>query len=483
MLSPAGTVYLVALLGSTALALKPFPPAERVLDALLLPTRVLPELAAPLAWARASSVRAAEHALAAAAEEEEGRIALALEEARRACLPTDPELLAGRRRIHGEVVGRSPQGLDRVVVRLASLRGVEAGLPVVSGDAYLGRIAALDADGRREATLDLVTGADFLVGARLVATGAGVEGESTARMVVGGLAPRVAAPGAGGSEGGAGAGRSAEDHRLAVHNPSPRNVSFGDVLVDEPRPADHGGLGDRWSWLANGYRLGTLEAAGIGRGRRLLRVRPELDYRGGLHQVIVLAPSAGDGDGEEVGEALATLDPSRWLAARVLAPSSLSPRRDGLRLAAGRWSGVREGAAVAFGARLVGVVEHAGWATADVRLLGDPGLSLTLLARLAGEPAPRSVGEVTVLGRDALGAVRLRWEARLPLGGVGAEPVEAELLTGSGRSGVPAGLLVGHALLPRGAGTHELSVRSDARVERLLRLKVHRALVGEGAAP
>ena len=55
LLSPAGTLYLVALLGATALALKPFAPADRVHDGLLLPTRVLPELAVVRRAAEGSS--------------------------------------------------------------------------------------------------------------------------------------------------------------------------------------------------------------------------------------------------------------------------------------------------------------------------------------------------------------------------------------------------------------------------------------------
>jgi hypothetical protein len=466
------------------LALKPFAPAERVLDALLLPTRILPELAAPLHWPRSSSVRAAQASLAGAEESARGRAAAWLEQGRRASLPTEPGLLVGRRRIHGEVVRRGASSLDRIDVRLSSLRGIEPGMPVVTGDAYVGRVVALHPERHGEVTVDLVTGADFFVGARLVDSSATAGTEGLARMVVGGLAPRLTSEAvAPRSE----SWRHQVTHHLAVHNPSPRNVSAGEVRVDEPRPTELGGFGDRWSWLANGFRLGRLEAAGVGAGRRLLRVRPELDYHSGLHQVIALAPideSGGEDDPTaDVRAPLWAFDPLRWLTTRVLAPTSLSPRRAGLRLAAGRWSGIREGAAVAFGARLVGVVEHAGWATAEVRLLTDPGLNLTLLAHLADEPAPRPLGEVVVLGRNAAGALRLRWEARLPLGGAAAGPLEAELSTGSGRPGVPAGLLVGTTLLPRGGGVHELAVELDPRAAHLSHLKVWRRAPEGGATP
>lgn len=467
LLSPAGTLYLVALLGATALALKPFAPADRVLDGLLLPTRVLPELAAPLAWSRSSSVRAAEVSLVAAEPATGRRIARWLEEGRRATLPTEPGLLAGRRSIHGVVVGRGEGRLDRIEVRLATLSGVELGMPVVTADWYLGRVVALHPERRSEVSVDLVTGADFFVGARLVAAGARMDGRSLARMVVGGLAPRM------------------EGERatlaLAVHNPSPRRVGDGDVLVDEPRPTDQGGFGDPWSWLANGFRLGTLEAASMGKGRRMLRVRPGLDYLSGLHQVIVLAPPGPLGGDER--PALETFDPRRWLATRVLAPSSLSPGRAGLRLAAGRWRGIRRGAAVAFGAHLIGVVDHAGWATADVRLLGDAGLSLPALALIEGELAPRPLGELVALGRDGAGGLHFRWEARVPLGGKGDDALEAELLTGSGRVGVPPGLLLGRARLPRGGGVHELVILPDPRAARLSRLSVWRAASDEGESP
>jgi len=105
------------------------------------------------------------------------------------------------------------------------------------------------------------------------------------------------------------------------------------------------------------------------------------------------------------------------------------------------------------GARLIGRVQRAGLFTSDVALLADPGFTVVAVAELEGESTPRILGRLTTLGRAANGAVRLSWWVQVPLGVAGGEEeaLRARLFTGSGDPGLPAGLFLGEALLPRSA--------------------------------
>ena len=69
---------------------------------------------------------------------------------------------------------------------------------------------------------------------------------------------------------------------LAVHNPSRREPSAGDVWVDESLSAASGA-----ARLAGGFELGRL----VRRADGSSEVEPLLDYRSGLFQVVVVCPS------------------------------------------------------------------------------------------------------------------------------------------------------------------------------------------------
>lgn len=464
ILSRTRTMFLVLLFGLLALSLKPFAPLERALDLAFVPTRVLVELASPLGWLRAAEVRAAERELFAsdAAARERAERVLAAEQ--RAALPSRPELCAGRRRVHGEVVRRGREGLDRVIVRLATTDGVEPGMPVTAGDVFVGRVARVEPGAAREVTVDLVTAADFFVGA--VQEEPEPAGHEPCRAVVGGLAPRA---------------QGERAIHLALHNPSRRPALGARVVVREP---DLPGLleADRWSKLADGFELGTVAALDVGGQSELLRLRPRLDYEAGLSQVVVLAGAARGAPAQEL--AIDTFERANWLAARALTAGDVTAARSGRRISAGALHGVRAGAAVAFGSRLIGVVAHAGWVASDVQHLDDAGLRLAALARFDGDAPPRAVGEIVSTGRRrADGALEFLWEARVALDDLGPGELAAELFTGSGREGVPRGLAIGTTSLPRGIGTHPIAVRPEPGAERPRHLAVWlgaaRAAAGE----
>ena len=151
-------------------------------------------------------------------------------------------------------------------------------------------------------------------------------------------------------------------------------------------------------------------------------------------------------------------DPSSW--------------REGLKLGAGAWNGVGLGAAVVSGSRLVGRVRAAGPLSADVSLLGDPGVSIPAIARVAGRAEPLVLGQLVSLGRDPRDGrlVRFHWNALLPW--EGTEPARAELFTGSGEPLLPRGLLLGLAVLPNGPGPHVLTLEQPVDTRDVRRLWV-----------
>lgn len=447
MVSSRQRIFSLALLtGLALLSLRPVAPLERALDFVLLPGRLSAELVHALGRLGAHQTRAAERELAAevpAAELESERL-LALEQ--QAVRPSE-RLLAGRRLVHAEVLGGAAGDLDRLVVHLATQRGLVPGLPVVQGDAFVGRLESLDEEG--SAVVALATGDDFLVGARVVEPSSGPLARVPCRLVAGGLAQRVEGdpPGA---------------LHLAVHNPSRRPVPSGEVVVDEPE-----GLAERGASLASGFRLGRLESIPVEGGARLARIVPEVDFQGGLSRLCVLTPP-GAGEAEE---AFTSRSAGReaWRSARLAGEDGLARGRSGARLSIGTAQGVRSGAAVCAGPWLVGRVGDVAPLSASVRRIDDPGLSLVVLALVEGEAIPRLFGELVSLGRDAEGTWMVRGEFRRSLGD---GPRRARLFTGAGKFGIPPGLRLGRTVLPAGAGRQVLRVERDPRADGARRVRV-----------
>jgi len=223
-------------------------------------------------------------------------------------------------------------------VWLASDAGVVEGLPVPCGGAYVGRVVGVragsplpTAGGRVLADVGLVTARDDQVGARVAEGPAGVP----VSMTVGGLD--------------AGAGRRARarrDVRLAVHNPSDRELSGGFAVVHELFAE-----ADPFGHLADGLRLGRVRKERSGRWT----VEPELDYVDGLTHVVVLAK----GEGGETEPPTSLLFEPGWVEAHPVGLGDPSPWREAAKLDVGAAHGVRVGAAVtAIGARFVGRIER-----------------------------------------------------------------------------------------------------------------------------
>ncbi len=463
LLSRRRTFYLVLLLVCAGLSLRPVPVVEAVLELLFVPTRAIAGLVAPVEWLRSSEVRAAERDLFARSEAGRTEAEELLSAEQRAALPSEP-LRAGRRLVHGEVIRRSQGHLDRVAVRVprASRRGLDVGMPVVTGDEYLGRISSLDAHDPSLIHVDLVTGSDFFVGAEVFREDRAADLVGTP-IIVGGLTPEPA-----GSE---------HELHLAVHDPSRRGARRGRVQVLEIEA-----YGEQYTELANGFLLGTMESVPLEGGGELTRISPRIDFKSGLFQVVVLAPARGAGS-EEEALSLDTFVDQSWIRVRALTRGDLTPAREGRRLAGGWTEGLAPGRAVAFGAHLVGRVGDVGWTTADLLGLGDPGLRLAALAQLDGDPTPRPLGELVSLGRQRSdGRLRFRWTSRVELG-PGSE-VSAELFTGSGEEGIPRGLVIGRALLPTTRGVHEVLVEQDPEVREIDQLFVWRGhATSEGEQP
>ncbi len=420
------------------LALRPVEPLERGLDWLLLPVRGMEALAAPLAWLQGRRVHAADESTLALRREEALEQAELEDALRFMARPEELALPAGVVGLRAEVVQRPGGHLDRLLVRVEDPSVIEQDLPVISGDSYVGRVD-LDAT-RRDARLapdlyyvELVTGAEFRVGA--------VTDDGACRMVVGGLAPLG-------------------DVRLGVHNPEDPSRSEGRVVVSEPPLVE--GRGD----LANGFHLGRLLAEQPDPSaprRRLVGLVPELDYATGLHQLLVLLPP--DAPRPKRRLRIPLEHDGHWAPVHFAVRGEISPPREGRPLARGRLQGVRDGAALADGTRLVGRVLHAGLFESSVALLGDPGLPIPALALLRTPEGLRIhvLGRLWCLGRDG-NTVRLLWPAVLPLEtplettAQGEDSIPARIWTGSGEALMPRGLLLGDARLPVGPGPHVLTL-------------------------
>lgn len=430
------TAFLVALCGCAWLSLRPDARVEAWLDVGLAPARALAEALAPWRWLRLRSVRAAEAELAERLEAEVAQRRALHEAERAAALPTEPQLSFGRRFVHVEVLGRRAEHFDQLEVRLDSgtCEGIEPGMPVCSGDAYVGRVVEIDAPRKGSAWIELATARRFAVGARVESDGT----REGVRCVVGGLASMSRAD----------SGRLF----LSVTAPSARLLPQSIARVDERLSPLA-----RFAAEADGFRLGFPEPGGDGEWV----LRPLVDFSSGLYELCIVAPAeiAREPDHElpdELGDEL-------WSEARVISIGEPSQLRDGFELALGRWQGAQDGAALVVGARLLGKVVHAGALSSDARRLGDPGGSVHALARIEGRAAPVVLGRIVSLGGDEDGALLFHWPAPLGIAGIPGENVRATLFTGAGEPLVPRGLLIGEAELPTGVGPHRLRIAAADR--------------------
>src|SRR5262245_4480547 len=417
-------------------------PVERAIDVGLSPLRFAAELAWPFGLLRRGEVAAAERELARAAEAEASEGAAAVAVLAERASPRDPALRAGRRFVPAEVMERATR--DECWVTLRQADGVTRGAPVVCGDAFVGRVVE-HAPGSRRARVQLVTEGTFRVGAEVLGeTREAASGEADAAAVAAGDPVYL-------TVGGLRAPRRRSDLlavRLAVHQPSSSALEGGLARVHELF-AD----ADDSAALAEGFRLGEVRREGE---RGQFWIEPELDYLDGLVQLAIVVPAA-EAESPPAPPAPVLAD-GRWLATHALTFGDPSPWRSTLKVPLGRGAGVVEGAAVTgAGARLVGRVSRAGNATSDVELLTDPGFTCVAIARLEDESEPRILGRITALGRGERGTVRLRWSVRQPFdanASTGGE-ARARLFTGSGEPGLPGGLVLGTALLPRTAAAGE----------------------------
>ena len=466
-------LFGLALMGLAILSVRPVGIVEQGLDLALLPVRLLSEAARPVGLLRMRSVRAAEGLLAERVLEDFERRQELFRAGEVAALP-DPEVFTERRFVLAEVIDRDPDRVDRVTVDLESgtAQGIVEGLPVVCGEAYVGRIESVDY-GLGQAHVALITGRDTFVGAMIDPDqDRGGFATEAVQFVVGGVTERNLPSD---EELEAGARKpSGSDYLLAVHNPSVRDFTPGRVVVNE----GPGSIGP-YDWLANGFLLGRPVENGRGERRKSFGVEPLLDYRTGLFQLVVVCPPEVARE-PEILPVDVLMDPEAWSSVAVTSSGDPAPWREGLKLGSGWWDGVRAGAAVVSGSYLVGRVEHAGVLWADVAMLGDPGFRVPALARIEGSEEPLVLGSLISLGRDGPSAERVRfvWNARAPR--IVDAPVRVEIFTGSGELRVPRGLLLGTAELPAGEGVFELTVDQPVDTRNVRRLFVRMDRRAEG---
>ncbi|MEZ6004997.1 MAG: hypothetical protein R3F33_12515 [Planctomycetota bacterium] len=435
-----GTQFVVCL-ALTALALFPVAPLEAALDRFLVSSRALLAVAKPL-WGM-GRVHAADDELQSLWRHE-AEESVSLEKWVRDQAAPQSVPLPGGITVHGEAVGRVAGKADRLMVRVEQTGLVRAGMPVTTGDHYLGLVREVwprrGPEGPFEdVTVELITSSQARVQAVVFAQ---EDWQRDSTFVVGGLL-------------------DPEDFQLtegrevlAVHHPSSHAVERGRVFVNESR----GGARDL-AWLVNGFQVGELTRAPEPDERTrfdLFGVVPGVDFESGLFQVLIhtgLPPEAQLEPVDEQGQR------GRWLAVRRVPMIDAAPWREGFPLLAGSHDGLQNGAAIVSGVRLLGRVRRVTPYSADVVRPGDVGFSVPALALWlttdAGEPT-FVLGRLRSLGRDASGRLRLLWPAILPA--PSDTPQRARLYTGSGDPGVPRGLCLGEAEIPPGPGPHILWV-------------------------
>jgi cell shape-determining protein MreC len=428
------TIWLICVLALAVLSLRPESYVERGLAIVFTPTRILAALSSPLRILDPREVLAADESQVEAERALCRRVRTAF---RKSARPRDGSLAAEAVVIEAEVLQRTIDNRDRVLVKLPTTEGIEPGVPAVCGDAYVGRVVASVPGSNELAEVELVTSSTFRVG------GSVQDGGMRSELIVGGLAPRH--------------DLSSRILHLAVHNPSNRKVSEGLVRVAEPEAL---ALDDEDSRLADGFLLGELREFEA-RHKKAVSIRPALDFEAGLFHLALLVPL------ERAPARIPALEDlfaaEAWREGQMLLAGELSPWRAGRKLTVPDHDNLARGAAVIVGARFVGRVESVGTTLIDVRLLSDPGLVVPALALVHGDEAEELVvlGSLVSMGRNEAGKVVLRWETDRPLAAdaaFGEKSVEALLFTGSGQRGVPLGLRIGEVSLPTGAGVHRLEL-------------------------
>ncbi|QDU85948.1 Cell shape-determining protein MreC [Planctomycetes bacterium Pla163] len=452
-------LFHVTWIACALLALRPVPAADRAVEFVLAPSRVVGRVFTPLTTLGQGSVSADERDVRAIAAEAYGT--RVLEDLVFASLPSE-ELRAGRRCVPARVLRRPSGRRDELVVEPWTLVGVEVGQPVVFGDSYVGRVhEILGREGR--AVVRLVTQPQLFVGALLPAqlpgtvdteaaadapSGAGVPGQKESfdvRFVVGGVA----------------VGRRPLDGGeallwLAAHNPSRPDATPGGLLVVDELLSEL----DPFADLSRGFELGRLER---GASDGDWHVAPQVDFLHGLYQVVVVTPPGAP----TVQPPAHPLFEPRWARARAASAGDPNPTRAGAALWVDGGASAPLGAAVVAGGRLVGRVTGSTVLGVDVALLADPGLALPVsgvpveIETPYGEwvpphdDAPRVLGRIVSLGLDrATGQVAFHLRDAVPLELAGLPDgtrVRLRLVTGSGETALPSALVVGEAVLLTGS--------------------------------
>lgn len=425
---------VVIWLALLALSLRPVGPIEKLSEWLAVPTRLISALAAPLG--RGASAQADGGEAQSLAREAQGL----LQREQASVLPTDAALRAGRALVHAEVVDRSAAGEDRLIVRYASQVALEPGYPVVVGGTFVGRVLDVGGPGKAlgpgEARIELITHEQARVEARA--------GNSV--LILGGLSSNPQA------------GDIAR--MLAVHTHQGALIPGDPVVVSERIDALAGS-----AVLANGYGIGTLVPRPHG-GREGWAVAPGIDYRGGLGQLLILAPPERAGAGELLVHD--PMDRTGWHSVRFALAGNLSFWRATRRLHAGTRRGIEPGTCIATQATYLGRVARAEWLTSEVRLVEDPGVELLVLADFGPGTAPLHLGLMRTESFDrAAGELTLRWQPgvealRQVAQRQATRNKSVRLFTGSGDRQVPPGLFIGHAELSATRPDQLLRVRRPA---------------------
>jgi hypothetical protein len=443
------TLVLAGMFVLAALSLQRFPPVERATELLFLPSTWAREILRPFGWLAVREVRAALEEAAAALPAERAASRALLEAQIDAAMARDPRLRVGRAFLVAEVLEHVSGDTDLVRVRFPRGAGVEPDMPVVCGDAYVGRVREVDPLRPGEGIVQLVTDESSRVGAA-VHDGA----EIPARMIVGGLVvARARRPGV------LSLGARFED----------RPVASGVVVVAE---VGTGPRAERRAF-ADGFRLGDLRQL-FDRGRPILGVDTAFDFADGLSAVAILGgPELATAGPLAADDAF---DDSLWATARIPLAGDSSPTRRTRHLVLPAGARIDAGAALGLGARFFGRVVRVDGRRATAALLGDPELTFSAVAVRAAEDGsplasvPLHLGRLRSLGLDADGAVLATWSARE---GAAAPPLgTVRIATSSGDRGVPAGLWVGTTTLPDGAGEHVLRIVPLQDPAELLRVRV-----------
>ncbi|MBM3976892.1 MAG: hypothetical protein FJ299_07880 [Planctomycetes bacterium] len=412
-------VWLLLCCAAAWLSVRPARVLTPAFDSAFAPLRACVDLAAPALLLCGGGMRAdaadARRTLLEGAKSSDVRRALA-----RLAEPAAAHLRAGRHLVPAEVLQRAEGARDVLSVRVpGEAIGIELGDPVVCGDAYVGRVSAIENFELGRISVELVTDPAHGAGA-LVLDAAGLP---VARLVVGGLYARSRA------------------RNLAVAVASSSELAEGSaVRVASSAPP----LYEREA-LADGFVLGRLKSEADG----AWSVEPVLDYENGLSQVCVLLPERS-ARGEEVLAEHALSD-ARWLSTRALTLGDPGGVRSGFLIAAGVQDGVESGAVVWSRGALVGRVDGVSRWYARVRRLDDPGCAILAVASAQGLE-PIVLGRLVSLGSTTSGGVRLRWLRPRVIAGDGLEQLQVDLYTGSGEAGLPSGLYLGRALLPVDGG-------------------------------